>query len=189
MAASVHCGCARQHGTMTYLVRKITRIKWDLAAGLAKDEIPADAISVDLRTKSNALSFWQCASESSDDIAEIALALAAAGGNIRPMDLVWLPRNTLCAGLADQDTPGDTPIQSLVDRHVDISQLDYVRLGKIAKRIATAIAEEHYTRVPKLKIIEMFEAAVKEKRVELPSLDKKIQDALDKRANIGDPVE
>lgn len=92
MVAPAHCGCARQYGTMTYLVRKITRIKWDVAEGLAKSEIPADAISVDLRTKSNALSFWQCASESSDDIAEVALALAAAGGNIGPMDLVWLPR-------------------------------------------------------------------------------------------------
>lgn len=187
MATRVHRGCAIQSRTMTYLVRKITRAKWDLPKGFAKGEIPADAISVDLRTKSNALSFWQCASKSPDDIAEVALVLAAASGNVEPMDLVWLPRKTLCADLANEDTLGETPVESLADRHVDISQLDYVRLGKVAEAIAGAIADKHYTRVQRSKMIEIFEKAVREKRVKLSKLDKKIQHALAKRSNIDGP--
>ena len=38
----------------------ITRPKWQPKDGLALDEIPADAITADLRTANNALSFWQC---------------------------------------------------------------------------------------------------------------------------------
>lgn len=167
---------------MTYLVRKITRAKWDLPEGFAKGEIPADAISVDLRTKSNALSFWRCASETSDNLAEVALILAAAGGSVGPMDLVWLPRKTLCAGLANKDTRGETPIESLADRHVDIFQLDYKRLGKIAEAISAAVAEENCTRLSKSEIIKIFKKAEETGQVQRSDLPEKIRMELNKHS-------
>ena len=38
---------------MPYLVRKVTRAKWDRRDGLAENEIPADAVTSDLRTTNN----------------------------------------------------------------------------------------------------------------------------------------
>ncbi|HVQ74450.1 MAG TPA: hypothetical protein VMT79_02820 [Candidatus Binatia bacterium] len=42
---------------MPVLVRKVTRAKWERREELGQGEIPSDAISADLRTTDNALSF------------------------------------------------------------------------------------------------------------------------------------
>ena len=41
-----------------FLIRKIARAKWESKDDLSKEEIPADAVTVDLRTSDNVLSFW-----------------------------------------------------------------------------------------------------------------------------------
>ena len=65
-----------------FLTRKITRAKWEAKQGLAADEIPSDAITIDLRTQGNALSFWQCPTDAVSDVEEAALAIAAAGERV-----------------------------------------------------------------------------------------------------------
>ena len=161
------------------LVRKITRAKWELPEDFSEGEIPADAVSVDLKTKSNTLSFWQCASASPENLDEIVLALAAAGEKIDTMDIVWLPSESLCKGLAHEGTPGETPIEELADRHVNVCKLDYVRLGTVAKRIANAIEKGNYKRLPKSRVAEIFVEAVQSGRVRLSSLSEKIREKIE----------
>ena len=55
------------------LARKISRAKWDPKAGLTADEIPADAVTADLRTQDNALSFWACGSGDTRELDEVVL--------------------------------------------------------------------------------------------------------------------
>ena len=46
-----------------FLARKISLAKWSKKqeqGELAEDEIPADAVTADLRTQDNKLSFWRC---------------------------------------------------------------------------------------------------------------------------------
>lgn len=161
-----------------FLVRKITRAKWELPEDFSDGEIPADAVSVDLKTKSNTLSFWQCASASSEELSEIVLALAAASRKVDTMDIVWLPSENLCKDLAYEDTPGETPIEGLVDRHVNVCKLDYVRLGKVAERIADAIGKGDCRRLPRSKVIEIFVEAVHNGRVKLSSLSERIREEI-----------
>lgn len=77
-----------------YLARKIARAKWTsngnssnrvTAAGIA-----ADAVTGDLRTQDNTLSFWTCPSGTDDDVEEAALAIAATWERLGKLDLVWL---------------------------------------------------------------------------------------------------
>ena len=58
-----------------YLARKISRAKWGAGGLLTPDEIPADAITLDLRTQGNALSFWQGGGGTKKEVEEAALAL------------------------------------------------------------------------------------------------------------------
>ena len=51
-----------------FLARSIQRSKWPVKIEVTLDEIPADAITGDLRTSDNALSFWHCDSSDNDDI-------------------------------------------------------------------------------------------------------------------------
>ena len=77
-----------------FLARKITRAKW-VDAHLDSGEIPADAVTADLRTRNNALSFWQCGDATEEELDEAVLALAAAAQRVESIDIVWLSYDEL----------------------------------------------------------------------------------------------
>ena len=75
-----------------FLVRKITRAKWGSNSELSAGEISADAVTGDLRTQRNSLSFWRCRAETNGDVEDVALAIAAARDQVDTIDIVWLMR-------------------------------------------------------------------------------------------------
>ena len=159
-----------------FLIRKISRAKWGLNKELSSEEIPADAVTVDLRTKENSLSFWKCKSDSRENIEEIALAIVAAGSSVERLDLICIANDKLQEdGQTWKDTDGRTPVEDLVKQHVDVYRLDYVRLGKIASRIATAIKADGYIYLTKKSLTQLLVTAVKEKRIDLEELEEKVK--------------
>jgi hypothetical protein len=50
------------------LARKVARAKWEPRSDLGDGTIAADAVTADLRTTENTLSFWRCNSSSADDL-------------------------------------------------------------------------------------------------------------------------
>ena len=156
-----------------FLARKITRAKWETKNGdLADGEIAADAVTADLRTQGNSLSFWQCGTGAEKEVEDVALAMAAAGTRIDNLDIVWCSVDELQTdGQTLRDTEGRTPVTDLAGRHVDVCYLDYVRLGSVARRIAAAIADQRYRRLRKRHVANLLVAAVKQRRVELAALE------------------
>ena len=150
-----------------FLVRKITRAKWDTKQGLAAGEIPADAVTIDLRTQENSLSFWRCPSDSPGDVEQAALAIAAASERVDRLDIVWLGDDGIQAdGQILTDTEGRTPVTDMADRHVEMSRLDYVRLGKVAEHVAAAIDENRHRRLTKAAVKKLVLAAVEQGRID-----------------------
>ena len=159
-----------------FLVRKITRAKWGPQEGLSSEEIPADAITADLRTKGNSLSFWECKSNSRENVEEAALAMVAAGNCVERFDLVWIANDKLNEdGQTWKYSDGRTPVGDLVKQHVDVYQLDYVRLGKIACRIVTAIKAGEHVRLTKDSLTKLLVTAVKQGRIDLNNLEEKVK--------------
>ena len=155
-----------------FLARKITRAKWELSAG----EISADAVTGDLRTQGNSLSFWQCGIGE-----EAALAIAAPRDRVDRLDIVWLAADELQGD--DQTlrkTEGKTPVTGLTKLHVDVCRLDYVRLGKVARHVVTAIERGRYFRLTKACVTKLLAAAVKQKRVDLADFKENVQIAVRK---------
>ena len=98
-----------------FLARKIAWGKWEPKPDLSNEEIPADAVTGDLRTHENSLSFWRCHTETNSDVEEAALAIAAAGNRIDKIDIVWLVDDELRAdGQTLRNSDGRTPIPDLV---------------------------------------------------------------------------
>ena len=158
-----------------FLARKITRAKWRPKEELSVEEIPADAVTVDLRTQENSLSFWQCSIGEEAEVEEVALAIAAAGERIDKLDIVWFSDDELRADSQQwKKTDGRTPVAELVRRHVDVYRLDYVRLGKVASRIATAIKESRFRRLSKKRVTVLLATAVEQERVKLEDLDSRV---------------
>lgn len=136
-----------------FLARMITRPKWQPKRGLASDEIPADAITADLRTSNNALSFWQCGEATDSEILNAVLAIAAGRDRLQKLDIVWIPRDELVKrGHQMRSTLGRTPVRALVQRHVDVCHLDYGRLGQIGDQVAVAIRRDRFRRFPQRAI-------------------------------------
>ena len=157
-----------------FLARKITLAKWKKRE-LSEGEISADAVTADLRTRENKLSFWRCGSET--EVEDAALAIAAAGERVDKFYIVWIDEEELKTdGQTLEDTPGRTHVTELIDRHVDVCSLDYVRLGKVAHRVMAAIKKGQCTRLSKGRVTKILVAAVKRGRVNLDDLEKRVQE-------------
>ena len=158
-----------------FLARKITLAKWKAKRELSEGEISADAITADLRTRENKLSFWRCDSET--EVEDAVLAIAAAGERVDKFYIVWIDEDELKTdGQTLEDTPGRTHVTELIERHVDVCRLDYVRLGKVAHRVLTAIKEKRFMLLKKRRLTDILVAAVEQERVNLDDLEKRVQE-------------
>lgn len=162
---------------MSYLVRKITRIKW---LGEIKDnpfDIPADTITSELRSMHNTLSVWEIKQEES--IEQAVIALATAGDRLDTIDVVWIPKNELqkkqieCVG-----TPGNTPIKDLQDTHIDLSNMNYFKIGLFAESIINNIAAQRIKRYTTKNLRRIFKAAIQDGMFSKADLPEKIREKL-----------
>ena len=162
-----------------FLARKISLAKWSKKSELEVGEIPADAVTADLRTQDNKLSFWRCGDAEGIEINEAVLALSAAGTRVDKIDVVWLAADDLQNdGQTLQDTKGRTPVLELAELHVDVCRLDYIRLGKVAQRIVTALKEEQYLRLRKARVKSLLGEAVKQERIDPNDLQQRVREEL-----------
>lgn len=123
------------------------------------------------------MSFWRCTSEAEDDLTETALTIAAGRDKIDKLEIVWLVASDLQAdGQTLKNTDGRTPLKALIKRHVDICQLDYVRLGRIADRVVSAMDADQYLRFTPSSVKKLLVNAVSQNRIVLGDLKGKTGD-------------
>ena len=162
-----------------FLARKFTRAKWEPNQELSAGEISADAITADLRTKGNTLSFWQCGGGTKAEVENAALAIAAACQHVEKLDIVWVADDVLrIDGQSLRDTPGQTPVSDLVALHVDVCRLDYVRLGGVARRVIGAMTEQRWRRLTKRRVADILASAIRQGRVQLNDLHEGVREEI-----------
>ena len=111
------------------------------------------------------------------EVEDAALAIAAAGERVDKFHIVWIDEDELKTdGQTLEDTPGRTQVTELVDRHVDVCRLDYVRLGNVAHHVTKAIEDNRYIRLSKGRVANILVAAVEQGRVNLDDLEKRVQE-------------
>ena len=107
---------------------------------------------------------------------EAVLAIAAARDSVDRLDIVWLADDELKNdGQTLKNTKGQTPIDELADLHVDICRLDYVRLGKVANRVNSAIKQNRFQRLKRSYVKRLLTEAVGQGRIDLARLQQKVQ--------------
>ncbi len=154
--------------------RKVShRAKWGAADGFAPGEIVADAVTRDLSTQNNELSFWSCATPDESELLETVLAMAANGDRLDRMDVAWLDRAAVeGATVTIQASPHNalTPVDTVKGRHVDFGRLDLVRLGKVAILMREAIGGQGCKRFAKNDVLKVLVKAVRDGRLALEQL-------------------
>jgi hypothetical protein len=163
---------------VSLLARKISRAKWELTDGIGDGEIPADAVTADLKTNRNALSFWTCNEE---DLKSVVLALAAGSDRIDKLEIAWIKRDVvLSEGLVLDGTLGNTPYVGMRSQHVDSTGLDLMRLGTVARLISEALSAKQYLRMTMKEVRMLIAQAVDGQRVLLEELKPKVREDIEK---------
>ena len=144
------------------LLRMISAMnKWDLSANpiLREDpSFPADSVT-DLKTTRNKLSVWKASDDDETNDAIVALALGRQ--SLDKLCFVYLDENDLKRIGIDalQDEPGSAPgIESdtILNRHMNLQQIDYTRLGKLTEYIFKQLDDENCVYKTKKELSELL---------------------------------
>ncbi len=154
---------------MSLLVRKIDKGKW-LQTDIFNDEdVSADAITNCMKTTNNTLSTWHIENESELDNA--VLAIISNHQHMDTIDVVWLNKENLHEqGISFKHTIGVTPVKSWSSRHVDIVDLNYRSLGRIASCVVKSFKETRVKRYTRGMLRKILKDAIESGHVDAGSL-------------------
>ena len=162
---------------MSLLVRKIDKSKWlqnDIVSG---EDVSADAVTNCMKTSGNTLSTWRIDNEAQID--DAVLAIVSAHQHLDTIDVVWMSQDQL--GEEDiimQDAPGLTPVVDLVDNHVDIVDLTYKSLGKVAHCIIKCFSDNSVKRYTRGGLKKLLRTAIESGRLEAERIAPSVADKL-----------
>lgn len=160
---------------MAFLLRMVQRQKWEPAQDLDQNEIAADAVTADLRTTGNTLSFWRDDNDSTA-VEQVALALATSRDKLDRIDIAWMPENLFEEDkLPLEASDGTTLVQSLRSLHVDVIGLDISRLGTVAAIVQQGVRSGQCRRFTKAQVSKLVKEAVNNNLLHLEALPSGIQ--------------
>lgn len=163
---------------MALLARKISWAKWD---GAIDAPIGADALSCDLKTAGNTLSFWRFPDEM-HAYEEAALALAAGQRELDKIDIVGVDEVELqeSSGVKLIESEGNTLVPDLKAYHVDVVELDIDRIAQVARLVARRVRESpnRVKRFSKKQVRDILARAVEDGRLRAEALEMKLLAAL-----------
>ena len=161
---------------MSLLIRKVNRNKW-LQADQVPDDVSADAITGCMRTQRNTLSVWEVPDENRID--DAVLAIVSAGDHLETIDVIQIDREHLEENQINCiQTEGRTPVEDLVDTHVDLCNLAYKELGIIAYHIADKFRQGKVECYTKKRLKGILKDAIQKQRLEATDLEDAISDKL-----------
>lgn len=162
---------------MPLLVRKINKAKWFQTDLENTFDVTADAITNCLRTTKNTLSVWKI--ENEEDLENAILALVANQDHLDTIDIVILEESTLIKyDLSIIATPGDTPIDHLINTHRDIAELTYDKLGNVKDHIVERIRKEKVKRYTVGSLKKILRKAIEDGHLKKSDLKESIQKKL-----------
>lgn len=109
---------------MSYLVRRVQINNWmDGNNFLPVNKVKADGITIDLKSKANAMSFWEI--ESLDDLNKISIALLTTRNELSDFFVVAIPKDSLQGKIEMVNNGGGgTAYKKFKSKHYDLVDID-----------------------------------------------------------------
>lgn len=159
------------------LVRKINLAKWRTCVSNTYHEIPADAITICMKTSQNRLSVWHIKTD--DELKGAVLALAATFDRLDAIDVVVLEEDRLSeSGLTIEQTDSYTPVRNLAHTHRDICNLTYSKLGLVAGFILERVQGDEVYRFTRTQLKQLVSDAIRQGLVDRQDLSEKVRQSL-----------
>lgn len=163
---------------MGHVVRKISRAKWDPKEELGSDAISADAVTSDLRTNGNCLSFWECIDANNEiELHEIVLALAGAFERLDKIDVAWIDRDAAAnEGVTFEKSEGKTLVADLREKHLNAIRLELNKISILAKLLAKAVRNDNnFRRYTRKDVLKILAKAVQDGRLSIDELPENVR--------------
>jgi hypothetical protein len=161
------------------LARSITMSKWASRGKRPYQRVRLDGVTHDFRTMDHALSFWICDQAIKESVDDVALVAAANRDSVQKLWLILLDEGLVrTQKIRVQETPGETKIEALVNRHRDIVELSVTSFGKLARTASSAIAANGFRVYSEARVLALLSAAVADGRLGLSDLKPGIQSRL-----------
>lgn len=161
---------------MGFFVRKVSPAKWPDGENVffrTAGELNADAITCDLKTKSNEFSWWWI--NNLDELERMAISIASVFDTKASIFVVAVPEEKMRAlQLNLKNTPeyGITAITALKENHFDICKLNVKRLLDIAELVAISIQQKSVLMVSRKNIMSKLKNLMEEGQVDTTCLGK-----------------
>lgn len=149
---------------MPKLARKVSLAKWRSPAWASIESIPADAVSIDLKTSGNTLSFWRAGGGDADSEEQATLALLGTLQRLDKMDIAFVDESLL-AGINVQANPGSTAFTELRGLHVDLADLNHEALSLTAKALGAEVFSSRTRQLTRLEVKKRLQDALREGRI------------------------
>lgn len=169
---------------MPNLLRKINQNKWKTNIPLTRQTYTADSITGCIRTSQNTLSLWKSTTTdfNDSDVEELVIALATTTDRPDPIDVIWFNRNELEEkGFKLEDSEGKTPYEAINNRHCDIINMNYEKLGDLAEYIIQKFTSDdnNFKRFPKSTVLNLVKKKVQNGDIDIRKLKDKWKTAID----------
>lgn len=146
---------------MAFLARRIKKISyWPCDKdSYNMSMISADAITKDLTTSENELSWWRIDSVNEAEQVGLSFISTLKEGLSGSLHIVMIPFEEVSNKLNLKNTPehGDTAIIGIEKTHYDICDLNYEKLGVLGDIVAKSTSHESHMFVATFKIKKLFE--------------------------------
>ncbi len=156
---------------MAFLARRISAPKWlnSNKSQVEIDEVPADAVTADLRTMDATLSFWMC--DELEKLEHVVTAIASTCDHLQRLDLVWISHGDLVAtGIEVRLVPGETPYATFAEYHRDLARLDLCRLAAVAIMIDGSVQSKRVRRFTEKEVAGLLNKAIDARLIDLALL-------------------
>lgn len=166
---------------MPNYIRVINRAYWpdddDIIKGYDINNLGANTITQELRTKDNTLSLWAV-----DNTEDVVLAMVSNATKIDDMCTLRIDDEIIeNNNLEVKNESGNSRIQDLNEFHYNIKNLTYKKLADVSKVILEALKSEgNLETFTKKDIIKILKKAISEERLNPKKLSKNIQKELEK---------
>lgn len=159
---------------MPFYIRKIDRAKWSKTDANTGD-ITADAITNDLATRSNQLSFWIAETEEEKDVNEILIAIMSTfTSGLDTFDIVIFEENEKPENIDLNKSEAVTHYDQMKNNHCDFINLTLSKLDSISKVIYSKIKDGKSKRITKGAAKQLLRTAIEK----IPELKNKIHTTL-----------
>lgn len=163
---------------MTFVGRKITRARWEPSEAIPGAQLRADSVT-DLRTARDSLSVWRCGDEDGVEPEQIVLAMASSFERLDKFDCAWTSLALLeSLRVGVRETPGETLVDDLRERHLDLGPLGAAALLSVAAAFRSSLDEKCFKRFSKSEVAGILTRAVDSGRLLAEQLEPRLRDDL-----------